>query len=153
MERKRFVSTRLSDDEMQAVAAYAARHKLGITEYIRAAALGELRDSSSRANNDMHGELRVLRERVDALQSTLVELVNTLKSSSRVPSFREYRARCVAEDIAKNKPNESVQDYLLRVATLYYAATGIWPDPCDEQRFGQIPSDFVYARWPTQPPK
>jgi hypothetical protein len=101
---------------------------------------------------DMRAELADIRESLTASARAFEELLTFLRESQRIPSFREYRSRAIAENIVNN-PGETEQQYLLRLAARYYLLYRRWPTPSDNLQFGPIPQNFDLQKWPMTPPR
>jgi hypothetical protein len=92
-----------------------------------------------------------MRESLIASARAFDELLSFLREQQRVPSFREYRARCAVEQITKRE-NESEQQFLMRIASRYYVLYQHWPLPSDQTNFGPQPAGFEPQKWPATPP-
>lgn len=102
--------------------------------------------------------------RLDAVESRLVEIDESLASSARafdnllqqlseflrVPTFREYRARLHAEGVEKRQ-NEDDMQFLVRAANRYFVVFSVWPNPSDPRNFGPTPQGFDAAKFPRTP--
>jgi hypothetical protein len=99
---------------------------------------------------DMRAELAEMRESLVSSARAFDELLAFLKEQQRVPSFREYRARCAVEQITKRE-NETEQQYLLRLANRYFVLYQQWPTPADSATFGPAPQGFDAQKWPSTP--
>jgi hypothetical protein len=93
-----------------------------------------------------------MRESLVASASAFDQLLSFLRESQRVPSFREYRARCAVENVTKRE-NESEQQYLQRLASRYFVLYQSWPTPSDSAHFGPTPQGFEPQKWPATPPR
>lgn len=102
----------------------------------------------------MPGQMAALEAMPDAIvvqKRALVQMVELLREMRRVPTFREYRARRIAEDNAPKVPDNLTALTLL--ARDYLALYGMWPTPEDHRSFGSVPREVDAAAWPGQPPQ
>jgi hypothetical protein len=100
----------------------------------------------------IRGELAEMRESLISSARAFDELLAFLKEQQRVPSFREYRARCSVEGVQKRE-NETEQQFLIRIASRYFVLYQSWPTPADSATFGPVPQGFEAQKWPPVPPR
>lgn len=139
------ISVRLTRDEIRRLDRQAAGLGISRSDLVRAMLSG----GAMTGTDDATDTIKAMRGEINA---AFDELLKKLTEIIRVPSFTEWRARKSAE-LDRRRENESNLDYLLRLATAYYTAYGVWPDPDDRDRFGPIPPDVDKAKFPRHPPK
>lgn len=155
MPKNNVFRVRLSDDELHDLQRAAAALKRPVAEYARLLLTTkspqpqQTRIDES-ALSDIRAEIAELRESQSAAARAFDALLAQLRELMRVPSFREFRARCYIDGILE-KPGEPAFDYLLRIAQMYYAQYHAWPDARDARTFGPTPQDFPREKWPAAP--
>lgn len=172
------IHVRVSDDHYEYIARCAAAMRMSVSEYMRVIATrGKIveADESKKAeeiakavNNisqiDRFSDLMVdIVEGFNNIATLLDNLIKTVDAlalslshrnadkENRVVSFREFRARVIAEDMMQQRKDEDVFSFLLRIAQEYYKTYHVWPDISDQRKFGQIPQGFNIAKWPRNP--
>jgi hypothetical protein len=93
-----------------------------------------------------------MRELLVSISRSFESLLAFLREAQRIPTFREFRARCSAENIVQ-LPNESDCQYLLRIANRYFALYQKWPSSSDSVTFGPVTKAFESETWPLVPPQ
>lgn len=143
------ITIRLGSSELATISRLAREHRMSKSEYIRDRIF-------SPAGERTRGEdLEELRNRLDEIAGEIAEnfneLVQGIKELIRVPSFREFRGRCIVEGWEKY-PKETDSEFTIRVAKAYFQKYGIWPDPvANPKDFGPMPKDITAEAWPRKP--
>jgi hypothetical protein len=101
---------------------------------------------------EIRAAIEEMRESLISSARAFDELLSFLREQQRIPSFREYRARCAVEGVQKRE-NETEQQYLLRLASRYFVLYQHWPTPSDSATFGPVPAGFEPQNWPLTPPR
>jgi hypothetical protein len=164
MAKKHFLGIKLDDAELAEIERAARLFNLSKSQYSRLMIIGGAAQNSQptaaapaaqideTALAEIRGELAEMRESLIASAAAFDQLLSFLREQQRVPSFREFRARCAVEQIAKRE-NESEQQYLLRIASRYFVLYQSWPVPSDSATFGPVPAGFDAQKWPPVPPR
>jgi Xaa-Pro aminopeptidase len=100
----------------------------------------------------IEAQIEEMRESLISSARAFDELLAFLREQQRIPSFREYRARCAVENVTRRE-NETEQQYLLRLANRYFVLYQHWPTPSDSATFGPVPAGFEPQNWPQVPPR
>jgi hypothetical protein len=159
MARNVLFTIRLDDLEMRQIERAARELGMQKTNYARFMLLnGTLQPQKPQqsesadlgALREMHDMLRDIQESSKESARLFNELIAYLRERQRVPSFYEYRVRCIVENITR-RDNESEEQYLLRLARRYYVLYDRWPDPNDRKNFGPVPQGFDPRAWPAAP--
>jgi hypothetical protein len=173
------IDVRLSGDEFREIERTARTLNMSKSQYIRLLLPGgefqKLRpreDSSVVAKNDesalsdirtelgemrtdhaeMRTELAQMRTELAEMRGSIEALLAFLREAHRIPMFREFRSRCLGENIVQ-LPNESDFQYLLRIASRYYVLYQKWPTPKDSMNFGPVAESIKSETWPLVPPQ
>lgn len=159
MKKDVFLKARLSSEDMLDLSRRARALGMSKSEFARLLLTGGATPDPRRATPAQQ-PAEIVDSRLDAIDARLHEIDGALSASARafdqllsslneilrVPSFTEYRARLHAEGVDK-QPGESDEQFLLRCATRYFHAFGIWPDPSNPRAFGRVPEGFDPARF------
>jgi len=163
MQKTHKLDIRLSADELKEIERGARALNMPKSQYARLLLTGgatqkpqQTQQSQQTPIDEKHIER--IEKKIEKLHESFVTLVRAfddllaiLKEQQRVPSFREYRTRCIVEGV-KRIENESEHQFLMRVAMTYYALYKRWPTTADPIRFGPFPQNFDPAEWPSSPP-
>jgi len=161
MSKSEYLKIRLELDEAREIERAARALSLSKSQYARLLITGGPVQKPQQppppaideaALADIKAELADMRESLVASARAFDELLAFLKEQQRVPTFREYRARCAAESITKRE-NETEQQYLLRLASRYFVLYQNWPTPADSAAFGPLPNGVDPKSWPPIPPR
>lgn len=165
------ITLRLTPSELAEITRKATGEDISRVEYIRRCIfegssspaslppeeIEEIRDQlgeHGRALDDIREVLTDILKRIEDMGGEIAEnfneLVQGIKELIRVPSFREFRGRCIVEGWEKH-PKETDSEFTIRVAKAYFQKYGIWPDPVARPKdFGPLPKDMTGA-WPKSP--
>jgi Xaa-Pro aminopeptidase len=164
MARRNTLGIKLDDDELAEIDRAARVLNMSRSEYSRLLLTGGSLPASQPAApapaapidetrlERMEAQIEEMRESLITSARAFDELLAFLREQQRIPSFREYRARCAVENISKRE-NESEQQYLLRLASRYFVLYHHWPTPADSAAFGPVPQGFEPQSWPALPPR
>jgi hypothetical protein len=100
----------------------------------------------------MRTEHAEMRELLVSISRSFEALLAFLREAQRIPTFREFRERCLAEHIVQ-LATESDFQYLLRIANRYFVLYQKWPTPTDFMNFGPVTESFKSETWPLVPPR
>lgn len=162
MIKTEYLKFRATRDEAKEIERIAKTLGLSRSDYLRAVAFGAPAPRGSPqtpAETAPTPDLAPLQADIEILKTQQKETAQALTQSAesftallgqlnqllRVPSFREYRARALAEEPAP-RPGENEMTYLLRLAHEYHMQYQIWPNPTDTQRNGKFPEGFPRAK-------
>jgi Xaa-Pro aminopeptidase len=164
MAQKRFLGIKLDADELREIERQARALNMPKSQYARLLLTGGALQNpqpqpqpvassidESRIER-IEAQIEEMRESLIASARAFDELLAFLREQQRIPSFREYRARAMVENITKRE-NETEQQYLLRLASRYFVLYQVWPTPADSTNFGPVPQGFEPQQWPSMPPR
>ena len=164
MARRNMLGIMLDDAELREIERAARTLNIPKSHYARLILTGgalqkpQPKEDSSlvakieTALSDVRTELAQMRTEHAEIRGAFEALIAFLREQQRIPTFREFRARCSAENIVQ-LPNESDCQYLLRIASRYYVLYQKWPTPSDLVTFGPVTKAFESETWPLVPPR
>lgn len=134
----KMVSFKLPADAVREIDSTAAIMHLNRSDYLRAVVMNGVnpKPQESFVNN---AELADIKFQQAEITAGFNALLDRLSEFLRVPTFREYRGRRLAEDPIIH--GENPRDFLIRIAQDYYRLYNQWPDQTDKQRFGSVPDN------------
>lgn len=134
----KMVSFKLPVEAVRDIDRIAALMHLNRSDYLRAIVMGsgnQKQPTEPVVDNEKLAKIENQQQEISAAFTTLLD---RLSEFLRVPSFREYKSRRLAEEPVL-KQGENQRDYLIRIAEDYYNIYNIWPDSTDKQHFGSTP--------------
>lgn len=152
------VTFRVTPEELRSLDRLAAMNRLSRSRYIKhqvfaakntSEEVSFLRDLDARIAS-LEGVLNRLRDELRAVKDGVFRVLFIVFDKVRVPSFREFRARALAEGRYRCRGQRPI-DYLIDLAKDYYAAYGIWPNVDDNQGFGGVPDGVNPSDFPRRP--
>lgn len=146
------IDIRLDADEMREIERQARALGVPKSQLARAVLTGAAAPKQpAAAATDTDARLTKIEDAMAASAAAFEQLLSQLAEVVRVPTFREYRARAGAENIAKRTDEDDLR-FFVRLAFLYHGLYQRWPDPADPRGFGPVPAGFNLASFPARPP-
>ncbi len=160
MSKTRLIGFKATDDEVKEIERICKTLQVSKADFLRAAAFNtrapihqpqEQPQQPAEADLEpIKAELSDLRQSSAASAAAFETLLQSLNEFLYIPSFREYRARDLAEGTIR-RDGEAEISYLKRLANRYYIKYAAWPDPANMAAFGPVPKDTDLSQFPARP--